>query len=114
MAVVGNSYLYHMRKDLVENIQPGVATNMGLNVLALLRHLTSPASPLASLAESGYTKPSTVFFSPRSGIRARNARTVRAPISMSVSTTDLKRCCWKKRVRCEWALPRIQKILWDR
>ncbi len=25
MAVVGNSYLYHMRKDLVENIEPGVA-----------------------------------------------------------------------------------------
>ena len=37
---------------------------MGLNVLALLRHLsTSPTSPLPHLAESGYTKPSTVFFS---------------------------------------------------
>jgi hypothetical protein len=36
---------------------------MGLNVLALLRHLsTSPTSPLPRLAESGYTKPSTVFF----------------------------------------------------
>lgn len=25
MAVVGNSYLYHMRKDLVEHIETGVA-----------------------------------------------------------------------------------------
>jgi hypothetical protein len=25
MAIVSNSYLYHMRKDLVENIEPGVA-----------------------------------------------------------------------------------------
>lgn len=52
-----------MRKDLVQHIQPGVATNMGLNVLALLRHLTSAASPLPRLAASGYTKPSTVYFS---------------------------------------------------
>ena len=25
MAIVSNSYLYHMRKDLVENVEPGVA-----------------------------------------------------------------------------------------
>ncbi|KAF8201539.1 hypothetical protein BJ912DRAFT_1019472 [Pholiota molesta] len=39
MAIVGNSYLYHMRKDLVENIQPGTA----------------------QLTE-GYSRPTTVFF----------------------------------------------------
>jgi hypothetical protein len=36
---------------------------MGLNDLALLRHLsTSRTSPLPRLAESGCIKPSTVFF----------------------------------------------------
>ncbi|KAG6808689.1 putative endoplasmic reticulum metallopeptidase 1, partial [Arthromyces matolae] len=40
IAIVGNSYLYHMRKDLVENIQAGVAQNMAENVLALLHYLS--------------------------------------------------------------------------
>ncbi|KAM5532207.1 hypothetical protein V8D89_014107 [Ganoderma adspersum] len=62
MAVVGNSYLYHMRKDLVENIEPGVAQHMADNVHALLLHLTSSDSPLPELATAGYTKPQTVFF----------------------------------------------------
>ncbi|KII83063.1 hypothetical protein PLICRDRAFT_180757 [Plicaturopsis crispa FD-325 SS-3] len=62
MAVVGNSYLYHMRKDLVENIQPGVAQHMGENTLALLEHLSSAASPLPELT-AGYSRPTTVFFS---------------------------------------------------
>ncbi|KAI0676099.1 hypothetical protein C8Q78DRAFT_369024 [Trametes maxima] len=61
MAVVGNSYLYHMRKDLVENIESGVAQHMADNVLALLHHLTSDASPLSELA-AGYTRPQTVFY----------------------------------------------------
>ncbi|KAI0766101.1 hypothetical protein BD413DRAFT_605949 [Trametes elegans] len=61
MAVVGNSYLYHMRKDLVENIEPGVAQHMGENVLALLLHLTSNESPLPELVV-GYTRPQTVFY----------------------------------------------------
>ncbi|EIW75315.1 hypothetical protein CONPUDRAFT_169679 [Coniophora puteana RWD-64-598 SS2] len=62
MAVVGNSYLYHMRKDLVENIEPGVAQHMAENTLALLDHLSSASSPLPTLTD-GYTKPTTVFFS---------------------------------------------------
>ncbi|OSX64019.1 hypothetical protein POSPLADRAFT_1065412 [Postia placenta MAD-698-R-SB12] len=61
IAVVGNSYLYHMRKDLVENIEPGVAQHMGENVLGLLLHLSSPESPLPALTE-GYSRPSTVFY----------------------------------------------------
>ncbi|GJE93217.1 M28 family metallopeptidase [Phanerochaete sordida] len=61
MAVVGNSYLYHMRKDLVENIEPGVAQHMGDNTLALLQYLASPESPLPSLT-AGYSKPTTVYF----------------------------------------------------
>ncbi|CCM00596.1 uncharacterized protein FIBRA_02632 [Fibroporia radiculosa] len=61
IAIVGNSYLYHMRKDVVENIEPGVAQHMGENVLSLLLYLSSPESPLPTLTE-GYSPPSTVFF----------------------------------------------------
>ena len=50
------------RQDLVENIQPGSAQHFGENALALLLHLSSASSPLPSLT-SGYTPPSTVFFS---------------------------------------------------
>ncbi|KAH6874322.1 hypothetical protein BKA70DRAFT_1350465 [Coprinopsis sp. MPI-PUGE-AT-0042] len=60
MAIVGNSYLYHMRKDLVENIQPGVAQHMAENTLALIQYLTSSSSPLPELA-AGYAKPRTVY-----------------------------------------------------
>ncbi|KAG1845888.1 hypothetical protein DFJ58DRAFT_664100 [Suillus subalutaceus] len=59
--VVGNSYMYHMRGDLVENIEAGVAQHMAENTFALIQHLTSPASPLPRLA-SGYGRPRTVFF----------------------------------------------------
>ncbi|KAH7891014.1 hypothetical protein F5I97DRAFT_2052216 [Phlebopus sp. FC_14] len=62
MAVVGNSYLYHMRGDLVENIQPGVAQHMADNSLALLRFLSSEQSPIGRLA-NGFVRPRTVFFS---------------------------------------------------
>lgn len=61
MAIVGNSYLYHMRKDLVENIEPGVAQHMAENTLALLRFLSSDESPLPNLT-AGYTRPTTVYF----------------------------------------------------
>ncbi|KAH9926926.1 uncharacterized protein B0H18DRAFT_1084873 [Fomitopsis serialis] len=61
IAVIGNSYLYHMRKDLVENIEPGVAQHMGENVLGLLLHLSSADSPLPRLTE-GFTRPHTVFY----------------------------------------------------
>ncbi|THH08417.1 hypothetical protein EW146_g8997 [Bondarzewia mesenterica] len=62
MAVVGNSYMYHTRKDIVEHLQPGVAQHMAENVLAILQYLSSDESPLPSL-DFGYTPPSTVFFS---------------------------------------------------
>ncbi|KAF5379478.1 hypothetical protein D9615_006633 [Tricholomella constricta] len=61
IAIVGNSYLYHMRKDLVENIQAGVAQNMAENTLALLRYLSAAGSPIPTLTT--YTRPTTVFFS---------------------------------------------------
>ena len=62
MAVVGHSYFYHTRKDLVEYIEPGVAQHMAENTLALMEYLSSPESPLPTLT-TGYTKPTTVFFS---------------------------------------------------
>jgi hypothetical protein len=62
MAVVGNSYLYHMRKDLVENIEPGVAQHMAENTLSLIRTLTAPSSPLDQM-QHGYTEPRSVYFS---------------------------------------------------
>lgn len=61
MAIVGNSYMYHMRGDLVENIQPGVAQHMADNVLALLQYLSSDASPIPGLVD-GFSHPRTVFF----------------------------------------------------
>ncbi|KAI0262359.1 hypothetical protein BC834DRAFT_925273 [Gloeopeniophorella convolvens] len=62
IAVIGNSYMYHTRKDLVENIKPGVAQHMAENTLAILQYLSSEESPLSSLT-TGYTRPTTVFFS---------------------------------------------------
>ncbi|KAG6852571.1 hypothetical protein C0991_010900 [Blastosporella zonata] len=49
-----------MRKDLVENIQVGVAQNMAENTLALLRYLSAEGSPIPTLTT--YTRPTTVFF----------------------------------------------------
>lgn len=81
MALIGNGYLYHMRKvlknhlsillrkliltvlkDITDNIQAGSAQNMAENTLALLRYLSGPESPITSLTE-GYTPPTTVFYS---------------------------------------------------
>ncbi|KAF8736403.1 peptidase M28 family, partial [Rhizoctonia solani] len=61
MAIVGNSYLYHTRRDTVENIEPGVAQHMAENTLALLTYLSSSASPLPTL--QSYSPPKTAYFS---------------------------------------------------
>ncbi|KAG8933727.1 hypothetical protein FRC01_007444 [Tulasnella sp. 417] len=65
MAVVGDSYLYHTRKDLVKNIQPGVAQHFAENVMAIVKHLTSPLGAthvLPSLARE-VTPPTSIYFS---------------------------------------------------
>ncbi|KLO13952.1 hypothetical protein SCHPADRAFT_920864 [Schizopora paradoxa] len=62
MAIVGHSYFYHTRKDLVEFIEPGAAQHMAENTLALLQYLSSEGSPIPRLT-GGYTKPTTAFFS---------------------------------------------------
>ncbi|QRV88245.1 Peptidase family M28 protein [Ceratobasidium sp. AG-Ba] len=61
MAIVGNSYLYHTRRDVVENIQPGVAQHMAENTLALLTYLSSTDSPLPTLQK--YSPPTVAYFS---------------------------------------------------
>ncbi|KIJ96005.1 hypothetical protein K443DRAFT_134254 [Laccaria amethystina LaAM-08-1] len=67
MAIIGNSYLYHMRKDLVENIEIGVGQHMAENALALLTYLSAPGSPLPSL-NKGYSPVSTVYFAHIGGL----------------------------------------------
>ena len=58
--VVADSRLFI--QDVVENIQSGVAQHMAENSLALLRFLSSDASPIPRL-EHGFARPRTVFFS---------------------------------------------------
>lgn len=50
MAIVGNSYLYHTRRDLPQYLQPGAAQHFGENVLAIVEYLTtSQESQLARI-----------------------------------------------------------------
>jgi hypothetical protein len=51
-----------MRKDLVENIEAGVAQHMAENTLSLIRTLSSPDSPLPNMKD-GFTPPTSVYFS---------------------------------------------------
>ncbi|KAF8330069.1 uncharacterized protein EI90DRAFT_2923234, partial [Cantharellus anzutake] len=60
IAIVGGSYLYHTRRDIVANIHPGVTQHMAENVLALLKYLSSPASPIPRL--STFSPPQTTYF----------------------------------------------------
>lgn len=41
MALVQNSYWYHTRLDLAENVEPGALQHTGENTLSLLEYLTS-------------------------------------------------------------------------
>ncbi|CAO1635451.1 unnamed protein product [Sympodiomycopsis kandeliae] len=51
MAIVGNSYLYHTRKDLPDYIQPGAIQHFGENVLTIVDYLTtSEENQLAKVA----------------------------------------------------------------
>lgn len=63
MAIVGNSYLYHTRKDLPEYIQPGAIQHFGENVLAIVDYLTtSPESLLKYVAPTPKSE-TPIFFS---------------------------------------------------
>ncbi|PWN18255.1 hypothetical protein BCV69DRAFT_288533 [Microstroma glucosiphilum] len=63
MAIVGNSYLYHTRKDTVPYVQPGVVQHFGENVVAIVDYLTtSPESRLPSITETHRTQ-MPIYFS---------------------------------------------------
>lgn len=59
MAFISNSYYYHTQKDIAKNLEPGSLTNMGENLIALLRQLTLPGTILTGKAEQ---KKTPIFF----------------------------------------------------
>lgn len=59
MAVIGNSYAYHTRLDVTDNIQPGVAQQFGENTLAILTYLTKSGMTLDGI----YKAHDRVYFS---------------------------------------------------
>lgn len=61
MALVSDSYKYHTRLDIVDNIQPGAMQHFGENILAILRYLAAtPTSPELRAIEPSRD---TMFFS---------------------------------------------------
>ncbi|KAK7024849.1 peptide hydrolase [Favolaschia claudopus] len=65
IAIVGNSYLYHMRKNflVITRANRCFTQNMGENTLALIKYLTAPGSPIPKLANFERKKPHLVFYS---------------------------------------------------
>lgn len=59
MAVIGNSYAYHTRLDITENIEAGVAQQFGENTLAILTYLTKQGMSLDGI----YKAQERVYFS---------------------------------------------------
>ncbi|KAF9233723.1 hypothetical protein BU15DRAFT_53545 [Melanogaster broomeanus] len=99
MAVVGNSYLYHMRGDVVENIQPGVAQHMADNSLALIRFLSSDESPIPRLA-NGFARPRTVFYSSFGRLVVYSFTTAKVMYVTLLASSIL--LVWATRVRRVW------------
>lgn len=60
MAIVGHSYFYHTRSDSVEFIEPGSAQHFGENVLAVIDHLMTNSSALAT---NSFSPPDMVYLS---------------------------------------------------
>lgn len=61
MAIVGHSYYYHTRKDILENIEKGSAQHFSANVLAIVDYLLSPESPLRN--DKPWSPPDVVYMS---------------------------------------------------
>ncbi|KAL9939163.1 hypothetical protein V8E36_001976 [Tilletia maclaganii] len=63
MAIIASSYLYHTRKDIPANIEPGATQHFGENTLAIVDYLvTSPESKLST--NRAFTKSEApVYFS---------------------------------------------------
>lgn len=60
MAIVGHSYFYHTRSDVVEFIEKGSAQHFGENVLAVIDHLMTDDSALGT---NSFSPPDTVYLS---------------------------------------------------
>lgn len=61
MAIVGHSYFYHTRKDIVKNIEIGSSQHFTSNAMAIVDYLLSPGSPLGS--EKEWSPPDVVYMS---------------------------------------------------
>lgn len=61
MAIVGHSYFYHTRKDIVKNIEIGSSQHFTSNAMAIVDYLLSPGSPLGS--EKAWSPPDVVYMS---------------------------------------------------
>lgn len=61
MAIVGHSYYYHTRKDILANIERGSAQHFTSNVMAIVDFLLSPESPLH--IEKPWSPPDMVYMS---------------------------------------------------
>jgi hypothetical protein len=59
-AIVGHSYFYHTRKDIVEFVEKGSAQHFGDNVLAIVDHLLTNSSALSTGA---FSPPDMVYCS---------------------------------------------------
>lgn len=59
-AIVGHSYFYHTRGDIVKNVEVGSAQHFGENVLAIVDHLLTNSSALAT---GIFTPPDMVYLS---------------------------------------------------
>jgi hypothetical protein len=60
MAIVGHSYFYHTRSDIVKYIEKGSAQHFGDNVLAIVDHLLSNST---ALSKGSFTPPDMVYMS---------------------------------------------------
>lgn len=92
VALIQNSYLYHTRKDDVENLQPGTLTNMGQNLIAMLQQLT--AANVELKGEFGEKMP--VFFSALGGqvyfvFTPQRALQIYAAVSLVLAAITIER-----------------------
>jgi Zn-dependent M28 family amino/carboxypeptidase len=58
MAIVGHSYFYHTRSDIVKYVEKGSAQHFGDNVLAIVDHLLNNSTTLSS---GKFTPPDMVY-----------------------------------------------------
>ncbi|PWN50705.1 hypothetical protein IE53DRAFT_386978 [Violaceomyces palustris] len=63
MAIVGNSYLYHTRQDVPENLQSGATQHFGENTLAIIEHLCLSNLSLSSIRPNQHRRDLPVYFS---------------------------------------------------